>query len=125
MQTIVQPSLLKCRPCTSAANRNNVHQRYGGGLHLSIRQQYCVSRQYDAHAWAKACGSQQRTVSCNAFDPSLSHAVDVAASVLPNAALHGHLLDQLANLSQHLSLAYERVALPCSTMNCGDAIYRR
>jgi hypothetical protein len=34
---------------------------------------------------------------------------------------HSALLDA----AQHLSLAYERVTLPCSSMNCGDAIYRR
>ena len=31
----------------------------------------------------------------------------------------------LSAAAQHLSLAYERVTLPCSSMNCGDAIYRR
>lgn len=31
----------------------------------------------------------------------------------------------LQQFVQHMSLAYERVTLPCSSMNCGDAIYRR
>ena len=31
----------------------------------------------------------------------------------------------LPQFVQHMSLAYERVTLPCSSMNCGDAIYRR
>lgn len=35
------------------------------------------------------------------------------------------MLHQLSDLAQHLSLAYERVTLPCSSMNCGDVIYRR
>lgn len=64
-------------------------------------------------------------VPCRALDPSAMHAIDVAASILPHGALHGQFLEQLAGLSQHMSLAYERVALPCSTMNCGDMIYRR
>ena len=41
------------------------------------------------------------------------------AAVIPGA--HSALLE----VAQHLSLAYERVTLPCSSMNCGDAIYRR
>ncbi len=42
---------------------------------------------------------------------------------------HAHLVSgaysALAEVAQHASLAYERVTLPCSSMNCGDAIYRR
>lgn len=37
----------------------------------------------------------------------------------------GSLLDALHALGQHAPLAYERVVYPCSSMNCGDAIYRR
>lgn len=39
-----------------------------------------------------------------------------------------HLADTMTAASTHVShsapLAYEKVALPCSTMNCGDVIYR-
>jgi len=42
---------------------------------------------------------------------------------------HAHVVSgaysALAEVAQHASLAYERVTLPCSSMNCGDAIYRR
>ena len=38
-------------------------------------------------------------------------------------------LDQAGEALQHvlhtLPMAYERVALPCSQMNCGDMVYRR
>lgn len=42
-------------------------------------------------------------------------------------ALHVHLgaLAQLHDLAQHLPLAYERVVYPCSSVNCGDMLYRR
>ena len=36
-----------------------------------------------------------------------------------------HFGDMLPAVLDHLSMAYERVTLPCSAMNCGDAIYRR
>eukprot|EP01023_Acetabularia_acetabulum_P009110 TRINITY_DN14028_c0_g1_i1.p1 TRINITY_DN14028_c0_g1~~TRINITY_DN14028_c0_g1_i1.p1 ORF type:complete len:585 (-),score=71.46 TRINITY_DN14028_c0_g1_i1:332-2086(-) len=35
-----------------------------------------------------------------------------------------HLLDFFQNVVEQVPLAYERVALPCSQMNCGDMIYR-
>lgn len=34
-------------------------------------------------------------------------------------------LDAINSLVHHAPLAYERVVYPCSTMNCGDAVYRR
>lgn len=52
-------------------------------------------------------------------------ALDAAAQLLPHGALHNVSMDQLAHVADHLSLAYERVTLPCSSMNCGDVIYRR
>lgn len=35
------------------------------------------------------------------------------------------LHDLLPQLLHHASLAYERVTLPCSAMNCGDVVYKR
>eukprot|EP01025_Chloroclados_australasicus_P025117 TRINITY_DN2509_c0_g2_i1.p1 TRINITY_DN2509_c0_g2~~TRINITY_DN2509_c0_g2_i1.p1 ORF type:complete len:637 (-),score=76.78 TRINITY_DN2509_c0_g2_i1:453-2249(-) len=38
--------------------------------------------------------------------------------------LDQHALDLFTNIADHVTLAYERVALPCSSMKCGDMIYR-
>ena len=35
------------------------------------------------------------------------------------------LHDLLPQLLDHVSMAYERVTLPCSAMNCGDIIHKR
>lgn len=35
------------------------------------------------------------------------------------------LHDLLPQLLDHVSMAYERVTLPCSAMNCGDMIHKR
>jgi hypothetical protein len=35
------------------------------------------------------------------------------------------LIHQLSSLAEHLPLAYEPVAAPCSLMNCGDVVHRR
>ena len=35
------------------------------------------------------------------------------------------LHDLLPQILHHASLAYERVTLPCSAMNCGDVVYKR
>ena len=55
---------------------------------------------------------------------SVADAVQQLAS-LDHSALSSGAHSALADVAQHLSLAYERVTLPCSSMNCGDAIYRR
>ena len=46
---------------------------------------------------------------------------------LVSAALHApeHLQDLLPPLIDHLSMAYERVTLPCHSMGCGDYVHRR
>lgn len=44
----------------------------------------------------------------------------------PQAAVDPNLFsDHIPSIIGSLHLAYERVALPCSTLNCGDVIYRR
>jgi hypothetical protein len=55
---------------------------------------------------------------------SLADAAQQLAS-LDHSVLTSGAHSALADVAQHLSLAYERVTLPCSSMNCGDAIYRR
>lgn len=80
----------------------------------------------------RGCGlprQQQRGIACGALDPShLSNhldSLDAAAQMVQHGGLHNFALDQLAYIVDHLPLAYERVTLPCSSMNCGDVIYRR
>lgn len=68
---------------------------------------------------------QRRGAQCNALDPAAADALHAAAASLPHDMLSHGAISQLSEMSQHLSLAYERVTLPCSSMNCGDAIYRR
>lgn len=68
---------------------------------------------------------QRRGVPCRALDLAAADALHAAVSSMPHGAISQSLLRQLSELSPHLSLAYERVTLPCSSMNCGDAIYRR
>lgn len=68
---------------------------------------------------------QRRGAQCSALDPAAADALHAAAASLPHAMLSHGAISQLSEMSQHLSLAYERVTLPCSSMNCGDAIYRR
>jgi serine/threonine protein kinase len=63
-------------------------------------------------------------VHCHALDPAAADALHAAASAVPHGMISHDFVSQLSELSQHLSLAYERVTLPCSSMNCGDAIYR-
>jgi len=41
-----------------------------------------------------------------------------------DVSLLGDHVQQIASLASHLTLAYEKVALPCSVQNCGDAVYR-
>lgn len=41
------------------------------------------------------------------------------------SALFPEVIQQLSHAAEHLPLAYERVVLPCSAMNCGDIIHRR
>jgi hypothetical protein len=55
--------------------------------------------------------------------PAISpeHLVDGLKDLLPFLDSH----TSFQGLIEQLPLAYERVALPCSTMNCGDVIYRR
>lgn len=43
-----------------------------------------------------------------------------AAALLPE-----HLDAAVSGLNHMLTLAYEPVVLPCSSMNCGDIVYRR
>lgn len=49
------------------------------------------------------------------------------ARTLAAAALHApeHLQDLLPPLVDHLTMAYERVTLPCHSMGCGDYVHRR
>lgn len=42
----------------------------------------------------------------------------------PAGALDPSALDSLVQLTHHLPLALERVVYPCSSVNCGDIIYR-
>ena len=71
------------------------------------------------------CGARSgRSIRCQAVDPAAADALHAAVSTLADTAAPA-LVHQLSDLAQHLSLAYERVTLPCSSMNCGDVIYRR
>lgn len=88
----------------------------------------------EANQWRepRGCGllrQQQRSIACGALDPShLSNHLDslhAAAQTVQHGGLHSFALDQLAYIVDHMPLAYERVTLPCSSMNCGDVIYRR
>jgi hypothetical protein len=58
-----------------------------------------------------------------AFGLSRRVALPVRALLDPTDA--AGLLDHAASLVQHLPLAYEPVASPCSLMNCGDVVHRR
>jgi len=87
----------------------------------------------EANQWRepRGCGllrQQQRSIACGALDPShLSNHLDslhAAAQTVQHGGLHSFALDQLAYIVDHMPLAYERVTLPCSSMNCGDVIYR-
>ena len=98
-------------------------------MHLSDRRSVAcqaLSSQRNALFSSLAPPQQRRPPSSLHALPadSLADAAQQLAS-LDHSAIASGAHSAVADLAQHLSLAYERVTLPCSSMNCGDAIYRR
>eukprot|EP00775_Hariotina_reticulata_P000983 gene983-1310_t len=56
--------------------------------------------------------------------PQLRRRVALPVRALLDPTDAAGLLDHAANLVQHVPLAYEPVAAPCSLMNCGDVVHR-
>ena len=62
---------------------------------------------------------------CCAVDPAMAGALHAAAAAGPHGMFSSDVTSRLVEITRHVSLAYERVTLPCSSMNCGDVVYRR
>ena len=62
---------------------------------------------------------------CCAVDPAMADALHAAAAAGSHSIISSDVAGHLVDITRHLSLAYERVTLPCSSMNCGDVVYRR
>ena len=79
--------------------------------HVQVQTLY--SRAQHSHAASPAADRQSRTA---ALPPEAQHLAQQTAD---------HLHTLVPQLAHHLTLAYERVTLPCSAMNCGDIIHKR
>ena len=99
-----QRTAVMAHPCPCSAS-GLVHRPPPGGARWLAR-----SRLAQTTGWKSRDAQHSSSTQCMAMLPDLHHLV---------SSIH---LPAIHNL---LTLAYERVVYPCSTMNCGDVVHRR
>eukprot|EP00210_Caulerpa_lentillifera_P006879 g6576.t1 len=72
----------------------------------------------------KECAQEEGFILEEVSLPSQFSKQSLRRSTLCNASVEELSSSLLPSIFNHFYLAYERVALPCSTLSCGDVIYR-